>query len=103
MRLSEPAASLKGRGHGAAGVGPSRCPQIPGEPLEQLSQSLHLAQHSMFGEGGLKCAWLHPMGAIATRDEVWLGVLHDKTWENCDFWQLFPTGREVAVRLQGPV
>lgn len=103
MHLSEPVASLKGRGHRAAVFRPSQCPQILGEPLEQLSHSLPLSQHSILGEGGLKRARLHPMGVIATRDKVWLGVLHEKTGGNCYFWQLFPTGREVAVGLQGPV
>lgn len=60
MHWSEPAALLKGRGWGAAGVSTGRCPQILGEPREQLSHSLPPARHSMFGEGGLKCSWLHP-------------------------------------------
>lgn len=54
-------------------------------------------------EGGSKRAWLHPMWAGGKRDKVWLWGVHKKLGKNSYFWQLFPTGVEVAIGMQGPV
>jgi len=56
------------------GMGSTRCRDRPASPRlgEQLGHSLLPAQHSIFGEGALKCTRLHPTWAGGKRDEVWL-------------------------------